>query len=507
MVKTVAVVLGLLPVLAAQERNPIRVRVVDSVRESGIAGASVEFRTADGKSSALRATTGTAGTVTISDVAPGIYRAHVSKDGFEPLEASGTEVAWQNSPAAPELVLVLVERSSIAGRVIDDDGKPMPRVLLEITRPNRDVERRFAMTDDEGLYRFDGLAPGTYWLRTQPRPTDGELRAPAYYPGDRNAASVEPLTARPGERLTGRDFRLRPVRTFALSGIVRDERGQPAAGITVVLSPTGAVSFSLPVPTLAGPQVKSGNDGRFTFLKIGEGDWDLLARHQSAGGVELRASIRIHLAGTDRENVVLTLAQPFALEVTSVWHDGGSADPVRGAPQVVLHPVEAAEGFRAYSGGRDSRQRINQVYRGRYRITAGVRPDDYLVAIRLGAEDVRGREVYLGPESPPIRVEYARNGGRISGRIENAKTCIVIIRPVEFDTPGIFDVLKCDASGAFHSDMKGPGRYRAWAFDRVDWDAWITPAFRDTLEQLATRVEVDAGVNVSVDLRLRSWPF
>src|SRR6476660_1199301 len=122
MVKTVAVVLGLLPVLAAQERNPIRVRVVASFCESGIAGASVEFRTADGKSSALRATTGTAGTVTIPDLAPGIYRAHVSKDGFEPLEASGAEVAWQNSPAAPELVLVLVERSSIAGRVIDDDG-------------------------------------------------------------------------------------------------------------------------------------------------------------------------------------------------------------------------------------------------------------------------------------------------------------------------------------------------------------------------------------------------
>ncbi len=72
------------------------------------------------------------------------------------------------------------ERIIVSGRVLDEDGRPVPRTLVEIWqanaagRYNHEVDRHDApldpnftgagrtMTDDEGRYRFFTIKPGAY---------------------------------------------------------------------------------------------------------------------------------------------------------------------------------------------------------------------------------------------------------------------------------------------------------------------------------------------------------
>lgn len=108
------------------------------------------------------------------------------------------------------------ERIIVAGRVLDEDGQPVPRVLVEIWHANaagryphpkdqhdapraRDFSGRGrAMTDDGGWYRFVTIRPGAYPWRNHPnawRPAHihfsvfgpqftNRLVTQMYFPGD-----------------------------------------------------------------------------------------------------------------------------------------------------------------------------------------------------------------------------------------------------------------------------------------------------------------------------------
>jgi hypothetical protein len=53
--------------------------------------------------------------------------------------------------------------SSLTGRVVDQQGSVVPGVAVTVTRPATSAERS-TVTNDSGVYRFNGLAPGNYVL-------------------------------------------------------------------------------------------------------------------------------------------------------------------------------------------------------------------------------------------------------------------------------------------------------------------------------------------------------
>lgn len=118
--------------------------------------------------------------------------------------------------------------ASIAGVVqtAGVEARAVPRVSVVLTRGTTSIPR-VVVSDDQGAFRFDGLAEGSYMIAAN-KPgwivQGGRLRVMGQEP------SV-PVAVRDGQVVT--DVTLTLVKGGAIAGAVRYEGGQPGAGLVV----------------------------------------------------------------------------------------------------------------------------------------------------------------------------------------------------------------------------------------------------------------------------------
>lgn len=155
-----------------------------------------------------------------------------------------------------DIVVVLDRGASVSGTVTDSRGLPLRGATVTLASEAQEAEEdvpyeelRQAMTDDQGRFRLQGIAPGTYLLG-------------AVAPGDlMNAEVTQPITFQAREH---RDVTLRMEAGRERSGIAVDGAGQPLAGVTI----TAELPVDLAWMTLeeeGPPGLRTGPDGRFTL--------------------------------------------------------------------------------------------------------------------------------------------------------------------------------------------------------------------------------------------------
>jgi Carboxypeptidase regulatory-like domain len=126
----------------------------------------------------------------------------------------------QTSNGAPAQKAAEQRASSIAGRVVDESGQPMPNAIVNIFGTSKQPAHRTINTDEDGKFRVDDLPPGLYSVLAQVRGyvPARDQRDPVYYrPGD----SVN-LVVRKGGVVTG---------------TVTNSAGEPVVGICVSAIP------------------------------------------------------------------------------------------------------------------------------------------------------------------------------------------------------------------------------------------------------------------------------
>ena len=222
-----------------------------TLKDKGVAGVPIGLRKGDVYTpfeGYQRATTDQDGFYHISNLAPGSYSIIVSAPAFVIPDL------WSNKQKA---VLVgegenvegvnfaLVRGGVITGRVTDADGRPVieqqvnvyPAAMYEQKVQRTIYATGSAQTDDRGIYRVFGLAPGRYKVAVGR--SDGELNVTGnqwrnvsykqvFYPDATDQAKATIVEV--GEENEANDINItvgRMVQTFTASGLLVDETGQP----------------------------------------------------------------------------------------------------------------------------------------------------------------------------------------------------------------------------------------------------------------------------------------
>ena len=274
------------------------------------------------------------GRVVFRNLAAGNYLLSAMRSGYVrtyygsklPGRGPGVAVTVLDAQKVGDIQIRMPRGSVLTGAVRTATGRPAPNQTVQAIMVRSSAgERRAAaleagqgsaVTDDRGVYRMFGLAPGDYVVLVpstafgseEMRPmTAAELKwadsvvaggataapatglpaaptgapsvayAPVYYPGTSVVNDAGVITLRPSEERSGIDFSLQFVPTAQISGRVVDPDGRPMNGIAVTLRPTRTDGMDL-FTSLFNSSGRTSADGTFTVRGVKPGAYTMTAR-------------------------------------------------------------------------------------------------------------------------------------------------------------------------------------------------------------------------------------
>jgi len=390
----------------------------------------------------LVAVTDDAGAFTFTSLPADRYSLQASKAGYVPMNYGSKRPRGSGTPIVPAagqrvaIAMTLLRGSVITGTVRDALGRPHPdvtvtalvdavsfqtgeRTLQNVTIGSAgqavanyapDAFPGTAVTDDRGVYRIYGLAPGEYIVSASARPprgsplvstdvyqiSDADLQraqqllrgsnlgpasdtaagsarsggasrvdyAPVYHPAALARADATTITLGPAEERSGIDVLLRLVPTASVSGVVTAIDGTPLSGAQVsVLDP---LSSSASVLRLT----RSNLDGEFVIAGIAPGHYRIQAHTYPEG---LYGVAEVNLEGRDVETSLVL--EPGVTMSGRVVFAGASPAPASDAVRLILSRQPSVIGGGAYPQmSPDGRFVLSRIVPGTYRLRINGRP-------------------------------------------------------------------------------------------------------------------------------------
>jgi hypothetical protein len=486
--------------------------VVNSITGAGLAGVKVElFYSGD---LAYTTTSDTKGRLLFDHVMDGAYTAQYTAPDYEYedmfRQPSGPRTFRVTAGGNPvELLAHMMPMGRLSGRVVDGTGKPVPKALVEVAGPGMQM---MSPTDNEGKFdlhkfMFGGgytfsVAPPAGLKPPDPEPESGQVLAWArtYYPGVTDPQAASKIDLPPGGELWDLVLKLKAVPAHAVRGTALNPDGTPAAKVAIQLAELG----------IAAPLLKaeSKSDGKFEFPAVVDGHWRLWSE-VDRGGVKLRASQWLEMAGDAREGVKLQLSAPFTVR-GKVWMETpqGAAPPrARYLDLSLVNPTgETGLPRMGQVLGRpdeDGNFTLDQVYPGTYRIGTAPTPGYYMDGIRFGETELTKPEVELTSGAAAITLEFKTNGGTVRGTVEDCASGGVVLAPQDpaVRWPDSLRQARCDSINRYEITALRPGDYYVVAIAKDDSTIFWNAQWDDGLINQAAKITVRAGEATAAGLR------
>jgi hypothetical protein len=320
-------------------------RVVHAFTGEPVRRARVSLRREGRESITFVLITGGDGRFAFENLEPGTYSLWSERDGFLAQFYGARKAGGQGIPITVsaglhlrDLELKLTPQGVISGRVVDDEGEPVPRAYVHAERAETGWALSFERTNDLGEFRIAGLAPGRYRLRAHvvpsfsadkvvvlQKPQARELEFfPTYYPSTTDPSSAVTIELAAGQQVPGITIQLCKGRVYRIEGqVLGISAEQPADSLRVMLMPR---SWEERARSLPEAPVES--TGEFLLNGVPSGAYYLAVRVRH--GPQLLGKTPVEVTEEDLQGVVV-LIEPL-VTVAGVVRVEGEAERIWGGP-------------------------------------------------------------------------------------------------------------------------------------------------------------------------------
>ena len=506
--------------------------VLDRESKTAIRKAVVTLSTMVRPPQDATAWTDAAGRFAFGYLPAGRYQLRVQKDGYQ-AASFGAEAPFQPSAIITigagenrsDFIFRLLRLGAISGVVLDDDGSPVPHAEIAFLTPGFRRQKRRLMpgprtaTDNNGRYRAFNLAPGRYAISVgrafQPavkiqsevaagQPPQQYVYGTQYYPGTDRSESAALVTVTPGKEIENVNFRLtaRPATTL-----------QGRLVLPAEVTPTGGVMVNITDPDndrgiVMGAGASPPN-WTFQFPNFVAGAYVLVGQAE-VQGKRYRGVKRID-AGDGLSEIVIAL-EP-GIDLTGTVLTEGPEAAKHPATYVSLVPGDGlpwnGPPLRA-NVDKNGSFRLTNVPSGVWDIDAGpIPPNGYFKSMRLGDQDVLTEEMAITPSTTAnLKIVIGTQGASVEGDVHDAggapTRAIVLLAPEGKlrNVASFYKPATADEKGHFEIKGQAPGRYKLYAFDRLNPNAMQDPEFLKPFAEQGTPVELSEGQKASEKLAL-----
>jgi hypothetical protein len=495
--------------------------------------AWVSLRLAGGGKETLSASTGSDGRFVLREIPAGHYLLWARADGYITAEYGqhefnqpGSVLVLDSDSHETNIVFRLVPAAVISGRVSNEVGEPLVKVLVQALKYGYSQGKQhpapvsFEVTNDQGEYRLQGLPAGKYYVTATFRPgvstvagglgagpAPGSMYAPTFYPGSTEPARAVPVELQQGGETSGIDITLLDSTGVTVRGrILRSPTARPVKHMNVDLSPRnpgGRTAF-------VSPPAAADGDGNFQIPNVLPGSYMLTVswddgERRHAG----RQTVEVTNADVDGVTVVADVGLKLSghlqvegdppLDLTtfriSLWSTGES-------------PLSAPNGLVEPNGD----FLLQDIEADTYRVAvAGPSGSFYLKSAKLGGHDVLGPGLDLttGTARGPLEILVSADGGRIEGTVVNKQatpwpSARVVLVPSGALRPrtDLYKDTRTDLFGRFTMTGIPPGEYKLFAWQEVELEAYQDPDFLRQYEDQGVPVTVQEKGILSMQLLL-----
>ncbi len=505
------------------------------------------------------ATTDAGGNFVIDGIEPGEYRILASRNGFVRQQHGETGPATPGTPVelisgqAFEASFQMVPAGTIAGRIYDVFGEPVPYVTVSAMQPRvrPDGQEAFAAvqtdtTNDRGEYRLFWLTPGEYFISASTSgsgfggismganaaggsirilSSSGSIGGPpveemaAFYPGVPDAALATPVRVSAGDELAGIDVRLAPKETYTISGrVIGPSQISGIALVTIQPSNRAALGGAL-FSFNASPVDAQGN---FTIQNVAPGAYTLQVRADVIGGEQARAALEVEVTNRDLENMTLTLTPGIDISGSIFIEDATTAaasEAVSGLDmtrmRVMLRGASAPGSAASQPADTQGSFLIENILPGDYTVDINMPNRDlYLKRILVGnAEVAPGDTIAIPPDfNQQIYLLVSPNGGRIDGVASNRSgepmpNTTITLLPLDMTQtapgdlpPASLKQTRTGTDGEFSLAGIRPGEYRLFAWEGTQSVPYLNAEFMGRFQARGERLSIQEGDGLNLNL-------
>ena len=519
------------PPVPKKEECSIAGMVVKLADSEPLRRARVILHSADDRTRNISTLTDAAGHFQLKGIEPGRYELNVNRVGFV------TQIYGQKKPGDPGAVLTLrsgqamkdllfrlIPSAVISGKILDEDGEPLPEIFVSALRqsylagkPNLSTETN-VQTDDRGEYRLFGLSPGRYFVSAvfpqwgrfshgdEPEEAQPNQQgyAKMYYPGTPDASKATAIPIKEGEEIPSIEIFMRQVAVFRIRGHVYNQITHKAGAQTEV--------FLMPKKRTRewGGEQRSliqKQDGSFELADVLPGSYVLTAMWVDEGKPHI-ARLPIDVGNADLDGVAIAITPGTDINGRVIWE--GTPSLEQDELSIMAESPDSMFNF-----GADARLTAANTF-----VLKGVGDGTYVARMWGYGKDCYIKDVQYagsgaledgfavkGSAAGVLEITLSSRAARVQGTVADSDglravgvRVVLVPEPSRRTQSTLFKEQTTDQYGHFEVRGIAPGDYKLFSWEEAESGAWEDPEFLKPFEAKGEKIMLQEGDQKTVNL-------